>query len=531
MIRRLNHLRFAAVDRLLAVPIRLKIAGIVLLPVIILGLAINFWVRAALSDWLSWLLDSAQVDAAMHAGGRSVLLVTTLAVALSLLLSSALMLILTKPIHELRRTADRVRAGELERRAPVRGRDEIGQVAESFNRMVDELLRIQHALERSNRRLGALCHVAASVGGGLELPNVLDSALQSTLDVAGLECGWIHLRDPDSRGFYLASVVRPPDCLAGPSGDPSTLCDCQLALMEADEWGRPALRECQRQSAERQVHHLSIPLKARGMKLGVLNMLWSKSSLPNEDELDMLEALGVQVSEAVANARLHADLRDKESGMETLLHALSTAQEDERSLIAAELHDGAGQELTSVLLRLKALEARQDPVEIRAGIEQLCVDLSGAIESIRTLSHRIRPPDLDQLGLGPTLRNLMVDMLDQTGVEYSFVSDLDGQRLDPAVEITLYRIAQEAITNITRHANARRASLALRLHENQLLMEIEDDGAGFDPDRLTRSGGTHIGLASIQERVERMGGSFVVRTAPGHGTQLCIGLSRSEVHA
>ncbi|MGA9531501.1 MAG: sensor histidine kinase, partial [Anaerolineales bacterium] len=223
-----------------------------------------------------------------------------------------------------------------------------------------------------------------------------------------------------------------------------------------------------------------------------------------------------------ANARLHADVREKEAGMEILVNELVRAQEDERSRLSAELHDGAGQELTSLLLRLKAVEGKSDNPDVQGALGALCTDLSQAIEHVRELSHQLRPPDLDQLGLAPTLRYLVDDMLTETGVQGSFVSNLEGYRLDPNLEITLYRIAQEALTNVIRHAEAGQARLSLQRCGVDLELVVEDDGVGFNPNDLASSGNAHIGLASIQERTERMGGTLEVKTGEGQGTRLMV---------
>lgn len=518
---------------ILGVPVRVKIGGMVLLPVLILGFAINYWVRNSLSDWLSRILDSQRVQVAMQAGGRSVLLVTLLAAALSLLLTSVLMLGLTKPILELKEMADKVRGGALDRRAPVRSKDEIGQVAESFNRMVDKLVRSRRDLERSHERLESLYHVTSSVGKGLDLGIVLRAALSSTMDAVELSSGWIYLRDPDSGRFYLASEIEAPhEVLREPLSVPGEFCGCQRALLR-EEWGTPEVRRCRRIGRGRHdlndlPQHLSIPLRAQGLTLGVFNLLWTKDQPVSPDDMDLLAALGAQVSEAVANARLHADVREKEAGMQALVHSLVTAQEDERSLISSELHDGTGQELTSVLLQLKALESKHKVGELKAGLSNVCEDLSQAIERLRSLSHQLRPPDLEQLGLGPTLRNLMTDMLGDAGIVFRFRSRVDGLRLDPTIEITLYRIAQEALTNITRHAQPTSVHLTLGVTEEELTLVVEDDGRGFDPDELMASERGHIGLASIQERAERLGGSLVVASAPGEGTRLTVRIPHGE---
>lgn len=513
---------------ILGVPIRAKILGTILLPVLILGFAIDYWVRASLSDWLSWILDPRRVEVAMQAGGRSVMLVTVLAAGMALLVGSALILLLTNPLLELKQIADQVRKGDLRRRAPVRTKDEIGQVAASFNRMLDQLVESQEMLSRSNRHLGGLVHVASSVGTGLELEKVLAAALRSTLDVTGLSSGWIYLREREGSSFTLTSAIGAPAFVVDRTINTDGLCACERDLLEDSAWQVPKLRQCKRDQSClgrdhcEQVQHLSVPLQARGLPLGILNLLWTSDSEPGEEEIDILHALGIQISEAVANARLHADVREKEAGMEVLINELVRAQEDERSRLSSELHDGAGQELTSLLLRLKAIEGKSDRSEMQQAVGALCTDLSQAIEHIRELSHVLRPPDLDQLGLTPTLRNLVDDMMGEAGVLGVFETNLEGYRLEPNVEITLYRIAQEALTNVVRHAAASQVRMVLQRCGADLELIIEDDGIGFDPEDLAARGRAHIGLASIEERTAQLGGVLEVETAKGHGTRLSV---------
>ncbi len=245
-------------------------------------------------------------------------------------------------------------------------------------------------------------------------------------------------------------------------------------------------------------------------------------STPGDEEIDILQALGVQISEAVANARLHADVREKEAGMEVLINELVRAQEDERSRISSELHDGAGQELTSLLFRLKAIEGKNDSPEMRQAVGALCTDLSQAIEHIRELSHVLRPPDLDHLGLTPTLRNLMDDMTSKADILGVFETNLEGYRLEPNVEITLYRIAQEALTNVVRHAGASQVRMGLQRCGADLELSIEDDEVGFDTDDVADGVNAHIGLASIEERTAQLGGVMEVTTARNQGTRLMV---------
>ena len=126
-------MRERIIDIIFAVPVRVKIIGIMVLPLLILGSALNYWIQTGLSDWLSYLITDERVQIAMEAGGRSVLLVTALAAVFSVLLTFLLMLSLTQPLLELRQVAQRVADGDLAFRARVRARDEIGEVADSVN--------------------------------------------------------------------------------------------------------------------------------------------------------------------------------------------------------------------------------------------------------------------------------------------------------------------------------------------------------------------------------------------------------------
>lgn len=156
-------------DAIFAVPVRIKITGIMVLPILILGFALNYWVRTGLSDWLSYLISDDRVYIAMQAGSRSVIFVTALAAIASVLLTALLMLSLTKPLLELRQAAQRVAEGDVESRARVWVPDEIGEVASAVNSMIDRMVSSQQQLQRSNRRLQAINRVAMAASRALDL--------------------------------------------------------------------------------------------------------------------------------------------------------------------------------------------------------------------------------------------------------------------------------------------------------------------------------------------------------------------------
>ncbi|MEK7439297.1 MAG: histidine kinase [Chloroflexota bacterium] len=513
------------VEFFLAVPVRIKIAGIIVLPVLILGFTLNYWVQTGLSDWLSYLLPDERVRVAMEAGSRSVLLVTALAAVASFLLTFLMMLVLTHPLLELRRATQRVIDGDLTSRARIWAKDEIGGVARSVNLMIDQLVAGQQNLERTNRRLSAVNRVATAANRNLDLQEVLDASLKTTLDVMGLQSGYIYIWDRESNEFHLASFMGvPTDVRIELLKTSDQLCACQQGLLSGEFGPTAAVRPCRRISSETAIYnHVVIPLEARGQKFGLVNLLCSDESRFTEDDMDLLTTIGAQVSEAVANAWLHASVQEKEMARQTLLSALVRAQEDERSRLARDLHDSAGQTLTSLLVRLKALE-KQTPESLRENVASLCQEVSETIEQVREISYRLRPAALEEFGLEMALRTLVQEMTEKVGLTADCQLSLGDQRLPSEVEIAIYRIAQEALTNVVRHAAASRVLVEMVMLPYAICLRIEDDGKGFDHNSAANNSGgrQRLGLLSMQERAEMIGGSMAVYSTPGQGTSIEI---------
>lgn len=517
-------------DAILSVPVRVKITGIVVLPIIILGMALNYWVTSGLSDWLSYILTDQRVAAAMAAGSRSVGLVTVLASLGSIALAFLLTFLLTRPLLDLREMALRVVGGELDRRAPVWSNDEIGEVATAINTMTDHLVQTQERLTRSNRRLEAINQIILAAEREAEIHDVLFATLKSVVEVVGLETGWVYLRDPERDRYHLASwynvpLALQPLLLAVNDHEP---CSCQDDLRNGRLGGEVQVRACCRlqQAALSPDRHIVLPIEARGENFGVVNLHCSAERQLSADDLDLLGAISTQLSEVVANAWLRQKLAEKELARQALLESLVEAQEEERGRLARELHDGAGQMLTNLLVRLKTLEKRSESPEMRAGLNDILGSVSETIEQVRELSYRLRPAALEEFGLAVALETLVDEMAVEAGLHAVCDLRLDESRLAPGVDVTLYRIAQEALTNVVRHAQATAVAVTLRQEGERVLLRVEDDGQGFAPYPLPveTEGGHHaprrrsLGLISMQERTAIVGGTFEVFTAPGEGT-------------
>jgi signal transduction histidine kinase len=196
------------------------------------------------------------------------------------------------------------------------------------------------------------------------------------------------------------------------------------------------------------------------------------------------------------------------------LRRMIEGQELERRRLARELHDETGQALTSVLLGLKAVENAKDVPAALANLRELVVN---TLQEVRRLAVELRPKALDDFGLVPALERLVETFTEATGIDVQFSSRLGAERLPPEVETTLYRIVQEAMTNIAKHAGARTVSILLARRGATVNAVIEDDGQGFSQDDET---GWGIGLGGMRERLALLDGRLTIETSPGHGATL-----------
>lgn len=238
------------------------------------------------------------------------------------------------------------------------------------------------------------------------------------------------------------------------------------------------------------------------------------------------DALRAQLSRLrVEQERLFADLHRGEQHFRQLARSVWRVQEDERRRLARELHDGIGQHLTALRHRLEALaSAANYPDELRPVLQtasQLC---QTALEETRSLSRFLRPQILDDLGLVAALGWLARSMSESSGVKIELdIAEVPSQ-IDGEVATLVFRVAQESLTNMARHAGAQSAVLRLRLRAGHLQLLMVDDGRGCDAEAALAlaSNGQSTGLASMRERVRLFGGQFQFSSAPGEGTQLRI---------
>ncbi|MCC6168617.1 MAG: sensor histidine kinase [Caldilineaceae bacterium] len=215
-----------------------------------------------------------------------------------------------------------------------------------------------------------------------------------------------------------------------------------------------------------------------------------------------------------------AQLEQNARRMQYLSHQILQAQEEERHRLARELHDEAAQALTSLLLRLRLLERSQDPAEAQKRVQELRALTGQALEEVRRVALDLRPTILDDLGLAPALE-WRVDEFNQAGtVRATLDSRGLGRRLPRDVELIFYRIGQEALSNVARHARATAATLVLEQHNGCLELRVTDNGQGFDPGSIRGSGQDGAGLLGMRERLAMIQGTLEIVSSPGQGTTL-----------
>lgn len=326
------------------------------------------------------------------------------------------------------------------------------------------------------------------------------------MDHASLQAGTVYLV-PAHR---LVQIIR-RESVAGPEGTRSPALYLQLTADPLAE-----------QDDETALPTLLIPpadLTTRRARPAL-----ERAPAPPEEELTTANA-------AVAGPRaaLPHPTMTPEAVQHRLLHGVIQAQENERRRVARELHDDIGQSLTALVLALGVI---QDGLPDAAARErQILEDATALAENmmggLRRVIADLRPPVLDDLGLVPALRRLGSDLEERAGVAVTIQAEEPAVRLPPAMELTLFRVAQEALANIGKHAQAQEARILLRRAPGQVILRIQDDGQGLpegaaSPQEAAARGTDHFGLLGMRERVALLHGSFQLESAPHQGTTVTV---------
>jgi len=530
-VRILNALQKAARrlwNILGSVPLWLKIVGIVVLPVILVGGMALFGLRQDVLDQLGQAGLPAELRFVLPVLTRDTLFTILITSILGLLLAVGLSLVLTRPLKQLIEVIRRVEKGDLSARVQVWAQDEIGAVQAAFNQMVGELA-VSHASQlKLNQELQMLNHLLAEVALDETVSNVIQDALRQAIHILKADVGAFYEIDHRRQEFVLRAsqgyspeeidrlgehhrIQHTPMGRVLESGRVETLDNVQLAA-ELPSQIAAALGEMGIQAVAYS------PVRVEGQIHGMLNLGKRRQGQFTPSDRSLLEGVCSVIGIGLENARLLDSLRAKEAEMRRALQRAVELQEEERLRISRELHDEVGQALTSILIRLKTIQQEAQDETVIDRLDGLRYLTGQSIEELRRLAMDLRPAALDNLGIVPALRWYIEQTAANTGCAIEYAGPEQVERLPGEVELVLYRIAQEGIANALRHGRARHIQLTLQLRPVGVWMEITDDGSGFEPQQA----GTGLGLVGIRERVSLLEGNYGLQSDPELGTRLWV---------
>lgn len=376
-------------------------------------------------------------------------------------------------------------------------------------------------LQERNRELAILNTIAEALNQEVDLARALNTALVHVAALFGLQTGWVFLLDENDR-TYLAAAQSLPPALADHPRRMGGTCSC-LDAYRYDELDDPCNITCSR--LENLVvgtmglrFHASIPLEAHGKPLGVLNVASTDWEELAEDDLELLHTVGDLVSIAVERARLFNK-------------SVELGAVEERNRLAREIHDTLAQGLTAIALKLETadalLEAEAEPAKIQQVIHQALAATRNSLEEARRSVLDLRAAPLEGKTLAEALAELAQEYARKGRLVVKF-DPVDASHPMPArIQVGIYRIVQEALTNVLNHAAAQEVTVQMIVLPDQVELTVTDDGSGFDPTAIPAG---HYGLIGINERVNLLQGKVVVISSPGEGTQLEVTIPLEDNH-
>jgi signal transduction histidine kinase len=348
---------------------------------------------------------------------------------------------------------------------------------------------------------------------------LLDRILRITTDAFGATLGLVLLRDgidtclrPKAAcGLELDQALQVPIGVGftgamAQSGEPAILPD----LEHSNGTLNPILRQ--------QAKALwGMPLRISDQVIGVLIIGFKKPYewLPSEKEL--LTAIAERSAMAIEKARFNDTLREREVQIAELSAHLLRAQEEERKRISRELHDATGQQLMVIRLYLGMLDGSGDGTELRKKIGETVNVVDQTIEGIRRIIAKLSPLVLEELGLIAAIRKEAKDFTKRTGVRTRVALSESVGRLSNQTETAVYRVIQEALHNVAKHAKAKNVTLQMARENDAISLVIQDDGVGITSSPVA---GRNFGLAGMQERVSMLGGTVKVASSKNKGTRI-----------
>jgi PAS domain S-box-containing protein len=395
-------------------------------------------------------------------------------------------------------------------------------------RDITERKRVEEALQHSLDAQLALYEAGRQLLSSSLKRQEIGSTLLGIIErISGTEATVINLSD-DGKGLHVWRMIGPESFLVSVHDEPAARAARQAAFETAEE---RLLEMEDPDPREERLVGLFLPLQVHDRIIGVLE-IYGSEHLVGSRAVETFSSLASQAASALENAQLYEELADHRHRLQELVGKLVMAQEEERRRVAYEIHDGLAQVATAAYQHLQNFTT-DDPLHSTRGedeLDQALEMLQHTVEEARNVVADLRPTVLDDFGLVMALR-LQVERLSSEGLRASYEESLGEERLPEVVETTLFRVAQEALTNVRRHARTDRAHVALERRSREIRLQVRDWGLGFAADDVT-DGATpseKVGLSSMRERVAMLEGHFEIHSEPGVGTVVVAEVPLQEV--
>ena len=438
-----------------------------------------------------------------------------------------------RPVQTLQGGIQRMAARDFSVRVPVNNTDELGVLAQGFNRMADELQSLyedlgEHVrqktaeLERQNRQLSALYGMTAFLNKPNDIEALCRGFLQRVMDEFHAAAGSIRVLDPSGERLHIVvslgvssalqeseHCMRTDACFCGEATQRGT-----MIIRDFRKLPRPEEIGCMRDGFQAvSVFQIVTPEAT----LGTFSLHFRERTTMSPRELQLLEMLGQHLGAALDNQRLS-------------IKARQLAVAEERNLVAQGLHDSLAQGLNFLNLQTQMLgsavqQRRWDEVEeivplLKTGVSESYQDVRELLQNFRTR--------LGEESLRKAVDDTIGRFRRQTGLNVELhLDDRDGAPLHPDQQLQVLFILQEALSNVRKHAYASKVTVRIDNHRD-FGMSIRDDGEGYDPQEVAERSETHVGLSIMRERAARLGGQLQMCSAPGQGTEVSLYLSQSD---
>jgi signal transduction histidine kinase len=379
-----------------------------------------------------------------------------------------------------------------------------------------ENARLYESATRWGEQLESLAEVGNALATEIELPRLLELIVTRLRGLIDARLVYVAMPKPDGETVLETVAGEDAESYVGMKLDSTRSKSARVlergrservdSLIDDPEVDQQAARSMGGRTG------LFVPLIVRDRAIGVIVAQDKQQPDPRFTDED------VRIAEAFAQrAAVAIDLSERVA--RDALRRVVAGQELERQRLARELHDETGQALTSILLGLKNLEDARSDDDVRRSVLELRELVVSTLHDVRRLAVELRPKALDDFGLVPALERLVETFAEQTNVDVHVEAALGDSRLPGEAETALYRIVQEALTNVVKHANARTVSVVLTRKGEGVVVVIEDDGRGFDPSADHAEG---LGLLGMRERIALVGGRLSVESAPDRGTTVAV---------